>query len=550
VVIGIPGSWDPSITSISTENSRYLSSIWSPCSQFVAAVTRDALEIRDASTLKLLSTIQSTKVATRFRSGLAYSPDGHSLASCSDIGIVIWDTQTGGVVKTIMCDTHNGLRHVIDLIHDGLGLVWTSDGMMIGSIPPLESKTITVHTYGVASGAIQSSSTLQSINPRYFWAHNESFRVMTMVHDFQGGWMINIFEVGSVLTKVEQFPIPHHFSPDTFSPTTYRISAWNGSKHTGYVLFILDVCSSEVLLREPGSYKQHTFSPDGASFAAFTEDSLLIWRYISGHYTQWRKFQQNSTTPQFQQTSTTLQFSPASSSILGHANTLLHISHFDSPASPAMGSVVETNSLLQDVFPPNGTYIVTTHQGGSTVTITNLDSQCPSPSQLIDTNFEVLAMTLTGNVLLVKGEDTVVAWLLTEKGVVDGTFGNTRAGHKDSLWVIIPHEPILLEQAPWRNEPDNLLELSVQGDIAVIKLNGRINHVYHTRTGEILKWDKVPQPFSHRFKYLFQDEGKFDHHNLVVHHGPRGYRQPAVQTTLQGGWVKDPEGKHWLWLHM
>jgi hypothetical protein len=39
-------------------------------------VTEEAVEIRDALTLKLLSTLHSTKAATKFRHGLAYSPDG------------------------------------------------------------------------------------------------------------------------------------------------------------------------------------------------------------------------------------------------------------------------------------------------------------------------------------------------------------------------------------------------------------------------------------------------------------------------------------------
>ena len=70
VVIGIPDSWDPS-TSVSTKHSRYLSSTWSPCGRFVAAVTEEAMEIRDALTLELVSALQSTKVAARFKPGIA-----------------------------------------------------------------------------------------------------------------------------------------------------------------------------------------------------------------------------------------------------------------------------------------------------------------------------------------------------------------------------------------------------------------------------------------------------------------------------------------------
>jgi hypothetical protein len=535
VVIGIPDSWDPSITSISTKNSKYLSSIWSPCSQFIAAVTRDALEIRDASTLKLLSTIQSTKVGTRFRPGLAYSPDGCSLAGCSDTGIVIWDTQTGGMVKKIVCEVTG----------DGLELVWLLNGMMIGTISLQESAVIcTVHTYGVASGEIQSSSALRSMDSSHLWAHNGSFWVMTATRDYQGQ-TINIFKVGSTLTKVEQFPIKSRSSLGIFSPTTYRISALgSGYIWDQHALLILDVRSSKVLLQERDSHQQHTFSPDGASFAASMGDHFIIWRYTSSGYTRWREFQQDSTI---------LQFSPTSLSILGCASALLHISHLDSHTSLVVAPAIKTCGQPWGALSPNGAYIVAAHEGESTITITNLNFQYPSTSQFINTDLEISAMALTGNVLLVRGPDTVVAWLLTEEGMVDRMFGNTRASCNDSLWRITPPQPIQLGQPPqsWNDGActSGGLAFLVEGEIAVISHNECAICVYHTRTGEILELDKVPRSFNYHFSHPFQDECELYHCNLFKHCGPLEYDWPVSHTTLRDGWVKDPEGKHWLWLH-
>jgi WD40 repeat protein len=547
VVIGIPDLWDPSIVAISTKDSRYLSSTWSPCSQFVAAVTRDALEIRDASTLKLLSTIQPIKAAARFQCGLAYSPDGRSLASCSNIGIVIWDTQTGGVVKSIACEV-TGVE---------LKLVWSLDGMTVGTISSQASDTHamriyevvsgamqSVCTYEVASGVMQSSGTLQSTDSGHLWAHNKSFWVMVGT----GGWPpIGVFEVGSTLTQVEQFHIRPYLTLGAFSPTTYRISALCPAySSTSHVLFILDVHSSKVLLQETGSYLQHTFSPEGTFFAAFTftKDRLLIWRYTFGHYIRWREFQQ---------TSTALQFSPTSSSILCCDGTRLHVFHLGSPAFSPAGSVVETGSRLRDAFPPNCAYIVTVHQGGSTVTITNLGSQNLSPSQFIDTGLEISAIALTGNVLLVKGPNTIVAWLLTEEGMVDGVFGNTRAGCNDSLWMIVPSQLIPLEQLPqsWNNNAhvDNDLAFSVEGEIAAIRHNGHDIHVYHTRTGEILKLDKAPQFSTYCFNFSTPFECDRHHSDLIMCHGRPKHDWPVSLTALRDGWVKDPEGKHRLWLY-
>ena len=59
------------------------------------------MRILDALGLKPLSTLQPVKPTIKLICGLAFSPDGYSLAGCSDTGIIIWDTQTDGVVKEI-----------------------------------------------------------------------------------------------------------------------------------------------------------------------------------------------------------------------------------------------------------------------------------------------------------------------------------------------------------------------------------------------------------------------------------------------------------------
>ena len=535
-VIGIPDLWDPS-TAASTNHSYYLSSTWSPCGQFVAVVAEGIAEIWDALTLKLLSTLQSPSAATKFRCGLAYSPDGRSLAGCSDTAIVIWDTQTGGMIKEIE-STITG---------DGLELVWSLDGKTIGTISPRVLETLTVHTYDVASGTTLSSSTFQSKEKPYLWAYDKSFRIVAAARD-RKGWTIDILEAGSALTKIESFPFRLNSPFETFSPATYRISvSVVGDRGRDPELFVWDIRKSEVLLQETGHYWHFTFSPDGGFFAAFTGDRLPVWKYTSGRYTHWREFRQ---------TPTPLQFSPTSSSILGCAGTLLRVLHLDnSPAAPAVEPVIATRSRPQDAFSPDGTYIVTAYGGGGTITITNLRPQSPSPSQFIDTDLEISTMVLTGKVLLVRGSDTVVAWLLTEEGVVDGIFGNTRADRNDSLWDI----SLRAVAARWTRllgrgggGDDGRLEFSVEDQIAAIKLNGYVIRAYHTETGEVLESAEMPLHLRltwYRFHNQQQDECDLYHRELCKRHQLPERGWPVSQTTLQEGWVKDPEGKHRLWLH-
>ena len=231
MAIGIPDSWDPS-TAVSTKCPYYLSSTWSPCGQFIAVVAKEAVEIWDALTLKLHSTLKLTKGATTFKCGLSYSPDGKSLASCSNNSIVIWDTQTGGEVKSIK----------YGVIGDGLELVWSLDGETIGAYSPQKLEPLTVYMYNVVSGVALPPCTLQSKDKPYMWAHGNSFRIATTTAWDSRSCRISIFEVGSTPTEIESFPFQYQSYLGAFSPTTYRISI-SDSVHDQ--LRILDIRNSE-----------------------------------------------------------------------------------------------------------------------------------------------------------------------------------------------------------------------------------------------------------------------------------------------------------------
>ena len=404
---------------------------------------------------------------------------------------------------------------------DGLELVWSTEGNMIGIISVPELGTLRVCVYDIMSGTMQSSGTAKSTGSGCLWAHDKSFWVMTTTRDDEGS-MINIYEAGFTLTRVKQF----HFRTNTyfgvFSPATYRITVDRAQDPLAF--FILDLHNSEVLLQEPGYHWHATFSPDGNLVAAFTGSQLLIWRYTPGRYTRWREIQNAP--------SLVPQFSPTSSSLLGRSDALLSVLHLDhSPAAPTTGSAITTYSRPLDTYPSHSVYIVTAHYGESAITITNLHSQNPSPSQFIDTGLKILAIVLTGNVLLVKGPDTVVAWLLTEEGVVGGTFGKRRVDHSSSLWSVLYLSNLVF----W-----------VQGEFAAIGWGSYHIQYYHTKTGKLLHLDGMY--LGTRYSLDDSPLDGCDLYRRICHEPPKcGW--PVSETTLQEGWVKDPEGKHRLWLH-
>jgi len=116
---------------------------------------------------------------------------------------------------------------------------------------------------------------------------------------------------------------------------------------------------------------------------------------------------------------------------------------------------------------PHGTYIMTSHPRKNTITITDLISQIPS--QFIDTGAMISGLALTGNILLVVDSEMVVAWRLTEQGVVDGVFGNRWASHSDSIWTI---SPMLGTISP---------EFSLVGQVGFIALNNCFIYTPTTR---------------------------------------------------------------------
>ena len=516
VVIGVIDSWDSSMVNSSVDY-RESSVAWSPCDQFVATRTKKVVAIRDVLTFELLFTLQPTKPTSQLAGALAYSPDGRSLACASNIGIVIWDIQTGGVAKDLQYD---------ESASDSL--VWSSDGGSISTMAwDRKTLTSTVCRYDVASGAALSSNVLQSQHKPHLWIHDESFLVMTTTKDGEA-CTIDILKAGPAPTKVESFSIQlgeRDWRIESFSPTTYRVSVSEPTPEDGSQLLILDVRSSRGLLREEGNFGAHCFSPDGNLFAASRVDSFYTWKYEDGRYIPRRK------SPTLAGSCSSLLFSPSSSWILGHLGEIFKLWRLH---GPSIDSAIHSQQL--GVFSRSGTYLASTYLRESTVTTS--DSTSSTPSQFIDTDIEILGLGLTGNVLLVVGSGAVVAWLMTEEGLVNGTAGDRRAGRGDSIWTV---------STPQRRSEDP--EFSIEGETGVIKSNGKVLHVYNTTTGEVLEPTKTPLYLNGPW-YSLVDIMKARHHlyDGSVSEAPLGEDWKPSQDTLKEGWFKDREGRRLMWV--
>ena len=512
VVIGAPDSWDPT-TAISGMDRYSGLCTWSPCGRFFAAHTGKVVEIRDQLTLELITTLQPTETIPRLTGPLTYSPDGRSISCASDTAIIIWDIQTGGVAKEIKCYT------------EGTSLVWSSDGRTLCAVGPKDRVTFTVHTYDVSSGTTLSSGILQSGDNPHLWTHDESFRIMATVrgHRDHNG-TIDIFEVGSTLTKIQSsiFPLKKYskFTVQSFSPTTHRISISDDDR-----FYIWDIQNSEYLLHAKAKANSHSFSPDGSLFAASHADGVCVWTYASGHFILLRKFR-------CQGPFDSLRFSPTLSSIVGYSRDILRVWHLRELATAPRDRGRSFVGLSR-----SGTRVAIARGQENTITIADILAK--TPPQFIDVGARIEGLVITGNVLLVWSSQEVTAWLLTEEGLVDGVIGDRRVDRGDSVWTV---PQLQYSSIFW-----------VERHIGIIHSGGGLLHVYYTKTGEVLRLHPTQAPRRHnslwdRLIYVHRGRDYLHYHNFSQRDASPGEGWQFPRAALRERWVKDPDGKHRLWV--
>ena len=469
------------------------------------------VEIRNQLTLELITILQPTETIPYLMGPLAYSPDGRSIACVSDTAIIIWDIQTGGVAEEIERSAKS------------ISLVWSPDGQMLCTINQKDRVTFTVHTHEISSRTTLSPGTLQSGDKPYLWTDDNSFWVMTTAqHD-----TIDIFKVGSTLTRIRSldFPPSQRFEAKigSFSPTTHRISISDGR-----TLRIFDIQNSRNLLNAEGSFFSHCFSSDGSLFAASQQTDVRIWKY-SARISSWYISQRGFSFLGLSQS----QLSPTSSSILRHSFDILQVSRLRK-----IPAIFESRSQQYVGLSRSGTRAVTAHKMERVVTIIDLVGQ--TPPQYIDMGVEIQGLVVTGNVLIVEGSGEVIGWLLTDEGLVDGVIGDRRVYRSDMIWSIPVQEP-----------SGDSCELSVQGHVGVIGPRGGTERAYHIETGEVLHPTQVrvkDRWYRLRLDEALRGRDYLRFHNMSQRNTPPEDSWQTSEDTLREGWVKDPDGKHRLWV--
>ena len=135
----------------------------------------------------------------------------------------------------------------------------------------------------------------------------------------------------------------------------------------------------------------------------------------------------------------------------------------------------------------------------------------------------------------------VAAWLLTEEGTVDGVLGDRVADCGDSIWTL----PV----SHWTLRA----EFKAEGDFGFIAPDGSLSKyfIYHMKTGELLQPDLIPQhsntPWRH-FDGPSRGRDYLSFYNLSQNNVPPDSGLRTSSITMCEEWVKDPEGRHRLWV--
>ena len=115
-----------------------------------------------------------------------------------------------------------------------------------------------------------------------------------------------------------------------------------------------------------------------------------------------------------------LLFSPTLSLILGCSTGVLGAWRLDGLPIVARPDTHTPVTVLSHC----GTYIIISHRLDITIAVA-----------FIDTGMKIRRLALISNALLILNSDELVAWRLTEEGVVGGALVDERTGRGDSIWT-------------------------------------------------------------------------------------------------------------------
>ena len=424
VVHGVPTSWDLSTAAISYP-FKIEPAVWSPCNKFIAVGATETMrvDILDSATLQRLQTLEVPLGEGKGSQGLVFSPDMQMLtclggyyrylylaAIPSEILIVSWDLQTGGVVNIIRRQNAPPSPRTI--------IRYSNNGRMIAVLHSF-SQGATISIYDIVSGEFMHDAYHGTTFTYDMWAHGESLWFATNNGTGITIWGVK-FTPGATCTEIETLSIPEDVIGGTLfcsgglshvqqaqSPlTSYRLARYNKATHS---LLVWGIQDSKYLLQhvDIDEISSMTFSSSGFFFACSTRrGEVYLWRETVTGYTFHAKL------PAITQNSQLL-LSPNGRSIIAFRNSAVQLWHTKDIATSSSGILTQvpyhTGDFLLE-FLPDRALVVIMWLKGDTVTVLDLNSGLLQLT--IKTSMKNYGLRVVGNTIVVIGERDAITWSL------------------------------------------------------------------------------------------------------------------------------------------
>ena len=364
VMYGLPASWERVVAVVYREDlGDHVA--WSPCNKFIAIVVPGAVEIRDAATLNLLNTFESSlddKVLW-----LSFSPDGRILTQLNGKGLVTWDLQTGRSVCTTLPDKLVVDSALSSLNGKTLTVLSEDPSGRRNTITTHDLSTLHTHSHQVPEGLVLSPT----------WTHGESLRFATLKPGD-----ITIWEVDSTFAHtprvVESLLAPDEinnvkeFKVPLFLPTLSRLAIGIEKTSLFSSLIIWDARDAKLLLEIPDSLASHemSFSSDGSFFAARAWCSqIYVWKEFPKGYILHQQLE--ITSPGMYRA---VHLSPDGKSAVLSSNSTMHLWHTKNRMLTLSCGLPEPNGKFILAFSPDGASVALGRYEDDMVAVFDLQS--------------------------------------------------------------------------------------------------------------------------------------------------------------------------------
>ena len=417
IVHGLSTSWEP-VVATAYHKDPYTVAAWSPCNKFIAVFRSKVVEIRDAVTLTILGTFESSDSP----SCLGFSPDSRFLAQFDHQGLITWDLQTGSSVGIVLPG-----RLLAD--DQNFSPVYSIDGGMLAvvcgnkSVRHYNNTFIATHNLSTTDEYRHKVPSGHLVYP--LWTHDEFLRFAMVELEQITIWEVkfsstNAPQVVEYLSAPEEITGPGVPREFLFVPKLSRLASSDRN-----VLCIWDAQGSKLLLKtSPFCARKMTFSSDGHFFACMDlqgEKGVCVWKESPAGYVLHQQFASATFG-----TEMVLHLSPNGEFVLMSHHSTIRLLHTKDSILPSSPTPIEHLSRFILRFSTNKKSAAFGYYKGKIVKI--LDLQSGDLQFTVDTCIEVECLGVTENTLVVVSKEKILTWNLT--------VGNTRADINNSVQAI------------------------------------------------------------------------------------------------------------------